>query len=91
MKLINLPTFAEYASSQSGCGLRFTNNFKRTSGLYKYKIEEAYYLHCEALDAYSHAYLRNGMYSNIEDTTVEINSRMTRDYNKLLRTKRYRF
>ena len=88
MKLINLPTFAEYTSSQSGCGLRFTNNFKGTSGLYKHKIENIYYKHCEVLDAYSNAYLRYGMYSNIEDTTVEINRRYTNDMKKIQRIKK---
>jgi hypothetical protein len=88
MKIINLPTFAEFASSQSGCGLRYTNNFKGNSGLYKLKIDEIYYKYCETLDLYSNAYLRNGMYSNIEDTTVEINRRYTNDMKKIQRIKK---
>ena len=87
MKIINLPTFAEYSSSQSGCNIRYTNNFRGGSGLYKHRIESIYYSHCKALDAYAKAYLRNGMYSNIEDTTVEINTLITREMKKLQRTK----
>ena len=54
----------------------------------KLKIDEIYYKYCETLDLYSNAYLRNGMYSNIEDTTVEINRRYTNDMKKIQRIKK---
>ena len=88
MKIINLPTFAEYASSESGCNVRYTNNFRGGSGLYKQRLEYIYYAHCKALDVYSEAYLRNGMYTNIEDTTVEVNRHMTNDMKKVQRKRR---
>jgi hypothetical protein len=87
MKIINLPTFAEYCSSKSGCGLHYTTNFNRTGGIYREKIENAYYMHCHCLDGYSEHFLRNGMYTNIEDTTVEINRQMTKDMKTVQRKK----
>ncbi len=88
MKIINLPTFAEYCATESGCGVRFTNNFNRTGGIYRQKIENAYYMHCETLDAYSSGYLRFGMYTNIEDTTIDINRRFKIDMKKTHRSKK---
>lgn len=87
MKIINLPTFAEYASSKGGCGVRFTNNFKGGGGKYRQNLEALYFSHCELLDNMAKGYLLNCNYFDIDLATDEITQDASRQMRQLKRTK----
>ena len=82
MKIINMPTFAEYTSSQSGCGLRYTNNFKGWSGRYKQSTEALYFSHLELLDLCAKEYLLCCNDFDIDTATDEINHIINRNLKK---------
>ena len=87
MKIINLPTFAEYHSSRNGCGLNYTTYFKRIGGRYAQNLEALYYSHCALLDHYAKEYLHNCNYVDIELATNEINIHAKRRQNAINRTR----
>lgn len=75
---MNLPTFAEYASSRTGCGVKYTNNFKRNGGRFAQNLESLYFSHIALLDHYANEYLNDYIkvycnYFDIELATNEIN------------------
>ena len=89
---MNLPTFAEYASSKNGCGVKYTSNFKRISGSYAQNLEALYYSHCALLDHYANEYLNDYIkvycnYFDIDLATNEINIHANRRKNQINRTK----
>lgn len=92
MKIINLPTFAEYHSSRNGCGLNYTNDFRRISGKYRQNLEALYYSHCALLDHYAKEYLNDYIkvycnYFDLEVATNEINLHAKRRQNQINRTR----
>ena len=70
---MNLPTFKEWASSKNGCGVKYTNNFKRCSGKFLQNLEASYYAHCELLDLYAREYIHNCNHFDIDVATNAIN------------------
>ena len=73
MKIINLPTMAEYHSSYNGCGLNFSKIYRGKVGQFKKSQEAVYYSHCDLLDRYANEYLNCFNYINIEIATDQIN------------------
>jgi hypothetical protein len=92
MKIINLPTFAEYHSSRNGCGLNYTTYYKKMGGRYRQNLEALYYSHCALLCHYANEYLNGYInmyckYFDIELATNEINIYAKRRTNQNNRTK----
>ena len=87
MKVINLPTFAEYISSYNGCGLNYTNYFNRLGGRYKQNLECLYFSHCALLDNYSQSYLLDCNYFDIEIATEKITQHARKRQQQIKRTK----
>ena len=87
MKIINLPTMAEYHSSRNGCGLNFSNNYGGKGGQHKKSQEAVYYSHCDLLDRYANEYLNCFNYINIEIATDQINHYYKKRQQQIKRTK----
>jgi hypothetical protein len=87
MKIINLPTIAEYYSSRNGCGLNYTNNYRGKGGQFKKHQQDVYYSYCHLLDRYANEYLDNFKYISIELATDHINHYAKKRQQEIKRTK----